>query len=155
MAHEDPARANARPLNDLRRHWLMLSRMHVVIDHLGLPAADAESAARWFGDILGLAAPVPDGPDGDMFSVRLGGGSSVLFVTEPDVVGHHVAFGVGQSDFLSVVERLRQRGISFGNDPEDPANGATDDPLGGLGRVYFRSPDGHFLEVTVTSPNEN
>ena len=32
-----------------------------------------------------------------------------------------------------------------------PDNGRTDDPLGGPGRVYFVSPDGHLFEVTVTA----
>jgi catechol 2,3-dioxygenase-like lactoylglutathione lyase family enzyme len=121
----------------------------VVIDHLGLPAANAETAARWLAEILGLSSPVPDGPDGDMYNVALSGAGSVLFVTEPSVPGHHVAFGVTEPEFAAIVARLRQRGISFGNDPEEPTNGSTVDPLGGKGRVYFASPDGHFLEVTI------
>jgi hypothetical protein len=84
-----------------------------------------------------------------MYNVRLSGGSSVVFVTEPSVPSHHVAFGVSEADFTAIVDRLRQRGIAFGNDPEDSANGATTDPLGGKGRVYFPSPDGHFLEITI------
>ena len=123
--------------------------MTVAIDHLALPATNAEASAQWFAEILGLQAPLPDGPDGDMYNVTLSGASSVLFVSEPTVPGHHVAFAVSMTDFTAIVDRLRQHGISFGNDPEDPANGATVDPLGGKGRVYFRSPDGHFLEVTV------
>jgi catechol 2,3-dioxygenase-like lactoylglutathione lyase family enzyme len=127
----------------------ILGDVSVVIDHLGLPATNAEAAAHWFAEILGLRSPVLDGPDGDMYSVALSGEGSVLFVTEPSVPSHHVAFGVGDAEFGAIVDRLRQRGISFGNDPEEPTNGATDDPLGGKGRVYFRSPDDHFLEVTV------
>ncbi len=84
-----------------------------------------------------------------MYNVALGGATSVLFVTEPTAPSHHVAFGVSIADFTSIVSRLRRSGITFGNDPEDSANGATADPLGGAGRVYFRSPDNHFLEVTV------
>jgi catechol 2,3-dioxygenase-like lactoylglutathione lyase family enzyme len=121
----------------------------VVIDHLALPATSASVAAQWLAGILGLQEPVPDGPDGDMYNVRLSGESSLLFVTELTVPSHHVAFGVSEADFTAIVDRLRQRGISFGNDPEDPANGATLDPLGGKGRVYFPSPDGHFFEVTI------
>src|ERR687885_2314123 len=41
----------------------MLCDVPVSIDHLALPAADAEASARWFAEILGLAAPLPDGPD--------------------------------------------------------------------------------------------
>jgi catechol 2,3-dioxygenase-like lactoylglutathione lyase family enzyme len=121
----------------------------VVIDHLGLPATNAEEAAQWFSEILGLQAPVADGPDGDMYNVRLSSASSVLFVTEASVASQHMAFGVSEANFTAIVDRLRERGIPFGNDPEDPANGTTLDPLGGKGRVYFSNPDGHFLEVTV------
>jgi catechol 2,3-dioxygenase-like lactoylglutathione lyase family enzyme len=84
-----------------------------------------------------------------MYNVALSGQGAVLFVTEPSVSGHHVAFGVSEAEFAAIVDRLRQRGIDFGNDPEEPTNGATADPLGGKGRVYFRSPDDHFLEVTI------
>ena len=121
----------------------------VTIDHLGLPASDPEASARWFAELLGLPAPVPDGPDDDMFNVHLSDDSSVLFVAEPSHARYHVAFGVTLDDFTATVGRLRARGLSFGNDPEAPDNGATDDPLGGQGRVYFQTPDGHFLELTV------
>jgi len=124
----------------------------VAIDHLALPATNAEASARWFAEILGLPPPVAEGPDEDMYSVALSGAGTVLFVAEPSVPGHHVAFGVTEPEFAAIVERLRQRRISFGNDPEAPTNGATADPLGGPGRVYFRSPDNHFLEVTIHGP---
>ena len=38
----------------------MLCDVPVSIDHLALAAADAEASARWFAEILGLAAPLPD-----------------------------------------------------------------------------------------------
>jgi hypothetical protein len=41
----------------------MVYDVPVFIDHLALPAADAEASATWFAEILGLAAPLPDGPD--------------------------------------------------------------------------------------------
>jgi catechol 2,3-dioxygenase-like lactoylglutathione lyase family enzyme len=122
----------------------------VSIDHLGLAARDAESAARWLAEILGVGAPVADGPDQDMYTVALGGTSSLVFSTAPTVPTQHIAFGVDQVTFRAIVERLHQRRLSFGNDPEEPENGQTTDPLGALGRVYFTSPDGHFLEVTVS-----
>ena len=71
------------------------------------------------------------------------------FGTEASVAGQHVAYGVTEANFTAIVDRLPERGITFGNDPEDTANGATLDPLGGKGRAYFSNPDGHFLEVTI------
>jgi hypothetical protein len=62
----------------------MACEVPVPINHLALPVADAEASALWFAEILALEAPVPDGPDEEMFNVRLNSVSSVLFVSEPD-----------------------------------------------------------------------
>jgi hypothetical protein len=91
-----------------------------VIDHLARPAANEVAAARRFAEVLGLQEPPPDGPDGDMYNVPLSGASSILFVTEPSVPYDHVAFGVSEADFSAIVDRVRQRAISFGNDPRRP-----------------------------------
>jgi hypothetical protein len=34
------------------------------IDHLALAARDARASAQLLADVLGVAAPEPDGPDG-------------------------------------------------------------------------------------------
>jgi hypothetical protein len=57
--------------------------------------------------------------------------------------------------FTAAIERLGQRGIAFGNDPGDAANGRADDPPGGAGRACFRDRDGHFYELVVApAPTE-
>jgi catechol 2,3-dioxygenase-like lactoylglutathione lyase family enzyme len=61
----------------------------------------------------------------------------------------HLAIRVSPETFTAAVGRLSERRIAFGNDPEDAANGRTDDPLGGAGRAYFRDLDGHFYELVV------
>jgi catechol 2,3-dioxygenase-like lactoylglutathione lyase family enzyme len=100
------------------------------IDHVALPARDAEASARHLADVLGVEDPVRDGPDNDMFSVVLGG-CRVLFVQAQEVAGHHLAFRVAEPDFRAVVERLVASGVDFGDDPEEPNNGESGDPLGG------------------------
>jgi hypothetical protein len=45
------------------------------------------------------------------------------------------------------VDRLRAKGLAYGNDSEDLANMQTGDPLGGNGRVYFFDPNGHLFEA--------
>jgi catechol 2,3-dioxygenase-like lactoylglutathione lyase family enzyme len=120
------------------------------IDHVALPARDPEASAWFLTHILGVAPPRPEGPDGDMFSVPLDG-ADVLFVAADAVEAHHMAFNTSEAEFIAVVERLRARGLPFGNDPEQPRNGRVDDPLGGAGRVYFSDPDGHLFEVTAAA----
>ena len=117
-------------------------------DHVGIAARDPRTSAVALAESLGTAAPTPDGADGDMFRVDLEDGSFVLFNPAPEVHLAHVAFHVEPGRFTEVVARLRARAAPFGNDPEDPRNGRTDDPLGGAGRVYFVDENGHLFEVT-------
>jgi catechol 2,3-dioxygenase-like lactoylglutathione lyase family enzyme len=122
--------------------------MTPTIDHVALPARDAEAAARHLARVLGVEDPTPAGPDGDIFSVSLAG-CGVLFAEAQEVPGHHLAFRVAEGDFSALVERLVADGVTFGNDPEEPSNGETGDHLGGRGRIYFLSPDGDLFEVTI------
>ena len=119
------------------------------IDHIGIAAHNALSSARALAHILGAAEPTPDGADNDMFRIDLGHGAFVLFNAATTVHPEHVAFRVDVPAFSGVLERLRARGMAFGNDPEDPRNGRTDDPLGGTARVYFLDENHHLFEVTA------
>jgi catechol 2,3-dioxygenase-like lactoylglutathione lyase family enzyme len=61
-----------------------------------------------------------------------------------------MAFRVDTENFAAVVNRLRAKGVTFGNDPDDLANGETADSFGGgKGRVYFIDPNGHLFEVVA------
>lgn len=145
---DDPGLEHLRcePLR-LRRQRGILSCM-LRIDHVGLTAHDPLATARVLAEILGAGAPAADGADGDMFRVDMHDGAFLLFSQAADVVREHVAFRVDAHQFAEVVRRLRERGLPFGNDPESPDNGRTDDPLGGEGRVYFVDANGHLFEVT-------
>src|SRR5260221_1595651 len=67
----------------------------------------------------------------------------------PAPVPLHLAIRAAPGTFTAAIERLNERGIAFGNDPEDAANGRTDDPLGGAGRAYLGDPDGHLYELVA------
>jgi len=118
------------------------------IDHIGLSARDPQRSARALAELLGAPEPTPDGADDDMFRVQLEDGAFLLFAQAPTVHPEHIAFRLDADRLARVVARLRERGIAFGNDPEDPRNGKTDDPLGGAARVYFADENGHLFEVT-------
>ena len=84
----------------------------------------------------------------EKIAVHYAGGSLTYFglaAHEP----HHVALRVTAPVLDSAIRRLRQRGLPFGNDPGDPANGRTDDPLGATARIYFHDEDGHLFELFV------
>lgn len=88
-----------------------------------------------------------DGADGDLYRVDLAHGAALLFSTSETVAVEHIAFRVEPARFAEVVTRLRERGIAFGNDPENPRNGELSCPLGGAGRLYFVDENGHLFEV--------
>jgi catechol 2,3-dioxygenase-like lactoylglutathione lyase family enzyme len=116
------------------------------IDHITIPAHDVEGAAQFLCDILDLPKAEPDGPDSDMRCVTVSANSSVLYYPSRTSSSHHVAFRVDANTFLHVVDRLREKSVLFGNDPEEN-NGQTTDPQGGHGRVYVHDPNGHVFEV--------
>ncbi len=119
----------------------------IEIDHIGVAARDAYRSARTLAEILGVADPVVDGFDNDMYRVDLAHGSALLFSTSETIGFEHIAFRVDEGQFASVLARLRERGMQFGNDPEDIYNGKSDDPIGGKGRVYFTDENGHLFEI--------
>jgi catechol 2,3-dioxygenase-like lactoylglutathione lyase family enzyme len=121
--------------------------MMIEIDHIGVLARDVVVSAHFLAEILGVAPGFPDGPDGEMFRLPVGGPTSLLYFPAHEVLGQHIAFRVDEQTFGAVVDRLREKGLVFGNDPEDQTNMETSDFLGGHGRVLFRDPDGNLFEV--------
>jgi catechol 2,3-dioxygenase-like lactoylglutathione lyase family enzyme len=122
----------------------------IALDHVGVPVRDAAAAASFLAEILGLAPARPEGPEGEMCCLPIGQSGQLLFCSAQSVSPQHIAFRVDSAAFAGVVNRLRGKGVAFGNDPEDITNGQTADPHGGgHGRVYFLDPDGHLLEVVA------
>ena len=122
--------------------------MSVIIDHVGVPAADPGASARFLREIQAEGETTPEGPDGEMVNLSVGD-SALTYCQAPAHEPHHVAFRATALVLAGAIGRLRQRGWPFGNDPADPANGQAEDPLGGLGRICFRDPDGHLFELFV------
>lgn len=119
----------------------------IKLDHIGIPARDAEASARFLSEILGLGPARPEGPDGEMYCLTIAENVSLLFSNADPAPTQHIAFRVDEATFTAVVDRLRAKGSAFGNDPEDLTNLQASDPLGGAGRVYFFDPNGHLFEV--------
>ena len=119
----------------------------IAIDHVAIGVRDAAASARFLAEILGLAPAEPRGPEGEMRWLTVGRSGALLFTPADAFASQHVAFQVDEATFATVVDRLRSRGIAFGNEPEEPTNQQTSDRFGGHGRVYFSDPNGHFFEV--------
>ena len=122
----------------------------IALDHVAVPVRDATAAGSFLAEILGLAPATPEGPEGEMYGLPIGASGRLLYCPAENVTPQHIAFRLDPVAFAGVVDRLRAKGVAFGNDPEDRANGQTADPHGGgHGRVYFLDPDGHLFEVVA------
>lgn len=119
----------------------------IALDHFAMPARDVVASARFLSEILGVAPAVPRGPEAEMRWLPIGESGALLFTPADTVASQHVAFRVDERTFAGIVDRLRARGIAFGNHPEQPTNAQSTDPFGGHGRVYFADPNSHFFEV--------
>jgi hypothetical protein len=97
--------------------------------------------------ILGTGEPTLDGADGDMYRLDLDG-AFLLFADAASFTPEHIVFLATKERFATIVAGLKQRGLGFGNDPENPRNGRTDDPHGSGRRVYWTDDNGHLFEAS-------
>jgi catechol 2,3-dioxygenase-like lactoylglutathione lyase family enzyme len=116
----------------------------IVLDHHIVPSRHRDDAARWLTDMLGLPAPRREGP---FAAVDLGAATSLFFAGwDQEVTAQHYAFAVGPDEFERIVQRLVAGEVEHfaEHDLREPATVRRD--ATGCG-VYFRSPDGHLLEL--------
>ncbi|MGV9744977.1 VOC family protein [Rhodococcus zopfii] len=122
--------------------------MAVELNHTIVHATDRDASARFFADILGLAAPKPFGP---FQVVQVDNDVSLDFMSGSGPVRpQHYAFLVGESEFDEIFGRIRERGLPYWADPMHRRSGEINTNDGGRG-VYWDDPDGHSLEI-LTRP---
>lgn len=117
--------------------------MAIILNHTIVPSRDKEAAARFFAEIFGLAY---EGPSGHFAPVRLNPTLTLDFDDRDAFESHHYAFHVEDSEFDTIVERVKAAGIPYGSDPWHLDNRELNSWNQGRG-FYFRDPDGHVLEL--------
>ena len=120
----------------------------ITLDHHIVPSRERDAAARWFTGILGLADPRTEGP---FAAVDLSGGTSLFFAGwDDEVAPQHYAFAVEPDDFDRIVDRLVAADVDHWADHTLTESATVRrDPTGS--GVYFRSPEGHLLELLTVS----
>jgi catechol 2,3-dioxygenase-like lactoylglutathione lyase family enzyme len=117
-------------------------------NHTIIAARDREESARFFRELLELAAAPSWGP---FTNVLLDGGVLLQFAEPPvEIQMQHYAFLVDDELFDRAYGRLRDRGIEHWADPQMKRAGETNTEHGGRG-VYFLDPAGHGIEM-ITRP---
>ena len=83
--------------------------------------------------------------------VKLDNGVSLDFADADGAIRpQHYAFLISEAEFDAVLGRIKDRGLGYWADPRGSRPGEINHTDGGRG-VYFRDPDGHYLEV-ITRP---
>ena len=121
--------------------------MAISLNHTIVPARDNDAAARWFARIFGLRY---DGAKGHFAPVRVNDSLTLLFDRDDSFGVGHYAFHVSDDEFDEIFGRVKDEGVAFGSAPGRLTDGQLNDWNGGRG-VYFKSPDGHILEL-MTAP---
>jgi len=117
--------------------------MTIVLNHTIVPAHDKTAAARFFAQTFGLKAE----PANHFAPVRINDHMTMLFSDEStEFESHHYAFHVSDAEFDAIFARVKAAGIAYGSGPGHSDDGKLNDWGGGRG-VYFKSPDGHLLEL--------
>ncbi len=117
--------------------------MPITLNHTIVPAHDKAAAAKFFADIFGLRF---DGASGHFAPVHVNDTLTLLFDQETDFDSHHLAFHVGDTEFVAILDRVKAAGLRYGSAPWSLEDGKLNDWNGGRG-VYFKDPDGHILEL--------
>jgi len=117
--------------------------MPITLNHTIVPARDKEAAARMFAQLFGLAYP---GPGEHFAPVKVNETLTFLFDDEGNFESHHCAFNVSDVEFDRIFAQVEQAGLNYGSAPWSPDDRKLNDWGGGRG-VYFRTPDGHLLEL--------
>ncbi|MEM7429955.1 MAG: fosfomycin resistance glutathione transferase [Pseudomonadota bacterium] len=112
------------------------------LNHLTLAVSDLDRSVAFYRDVLGLSLCKrwPGGAHLEAGEFWLCLSLDPLTRTEPHRDYTHMAFDVGQEDFVGAVDRLKQSGTRSWK--ENRSEGDS---------FYFLDPDGHKLELHVGS----
>lgn len=122
--------------------------MAAQLNHTIVMARDKQASANFLAEILGLDDPSPFGP---FMAVATDNDVTLDFVDhDGEIPSQHYAFLVSESEFDTILGRIRGRKLAFWADPHHHQPSEINTRDGGRG-VYFDSPDGHDLEI-LTRP---
>lgn len=122
--------------------------MTVQLNHTIVAAHDKKESARFLADLLGLEVSPQYGP---FVPVAIPNGVTLDYLDSPGAITpQHYAFLVSEDDFDTILDRMREAGLTYWADPYHRRPGEINRNDGGRG-AYFEDPNGHNLEI-LTRP---
>lgn len=120
--------------------------MSVQLNHHIVAVKDKHASAQFWADMLGMEVRGEFGP---FVQVRTANQVDLDFAAaspEAEISPHHYAFLVSEDEFDATFAKIQQRGLTYWPEPHGDRVNEINHNDGGRG-VYFRDPDGHFLEI--------
>jgi catechol 2,3-dioxygenase-like lactoylglutathione lyase family enzyme len=122
--------------------------MTITLNHTIVWARDKDVAARFFAKIFGLHF---EGSDGHFAPVRVNDTLTLDFAdAKGTIAAQHYAFHVSDTEFDSILQRVKGAGLTFGSGPRSLEDGKLNDWNDGRG-FYYKDHDGHVIEL-MTAP---
>jgi catechol 2,3-dioxygenase-like lactoylglutathione lyase family enzyme len=120
----------------------------IELDHLILSVSEPARSAEFYRTILGLEAEPNDGP---FTPLRVTSALTILLSPGGSDGGEHLAFALTKAEFDSVMARIVEAGIPYGDRFDGVGNmQGPGDEFGARGMgaaVYFFDPDRHVIEI--------
>lgn len=123
-------------------------------DHYSIPVADLDESAEFYAEVLSL--PEIENKTQKDYIRWFGLEGQELHLIEDDIeevkLIQNLHFALSTSDFEGLLTKLKVRGIPYYNSrgEEDQINVRPD----GIKQIYFRDPNGHWLEVNDVAAHE-
>ena len=130
--------------------------MSITLDHLAIVVRDIDETLEFFAEVLGLTQSERRIDRGlDFAQVRITDHTALAMWEGENIASQHFAFAISADEFDAVYERLKAKGVSYGNAEDGygqpTLNGKGPDvEAGAQGQgksLYFEDPNGHRVEI--------
>jgi catechol 2,3-dioxygenase-like lactoylglutathione lyase family enzyme len=120
----------------------------VRIDHIILNVNDLDETVAFYTEVLGF---VREGDDGPFGVLRVSEDFTLQIAPWGTKGNEHYAFALGREEFDEVFERLKERGIPYGDAFDTVGSnqgpGTESGARGMAPTIYFFDPNRHLLEI--------
>ena len=121
--------------------------MAIAIDHLIVPAHDAEASAEMLARLLGVPW---EQERGSFTPVYVNEGLTFDFARRDRFEGHHYCFRVSEAEFDAIFGRVQAAGMPYRSRPHGPDDLQINTRMGGR-NIYWNDANGHVWEILTVS----
>jgi catechol 2,3-dioxygenase-like lactoylglutathione lyase family enzyme len=129
--------------------------MAISLNHTIVPARDKRASAAFITRILGVSFGEPFGHFvpvriNETTSLDYANNSELTRMNTSEIIPHHYAFAVDDTEFDAIMERIIEEGLAYYAEPREPRRYGEINTSRKGRTVYFDDPDGHVMEVMTT-----